>query len=353
VTEGAVSESGAGPAQDMGSLRVIDAGSVSALDSQALWHGIAEAITPGQPPVLSFCRPAEPYVGIGYHRRLDELDPGALAELGLPVIRRQIGGGPVYLDQDQLFFQITLPARAAQAGPARLYAQMLTPVVEALRELGVPAELCGTNDVVVAGRKVSGTGSGQIGDGVVVVGNVMFAFPHERMARILALPDEEMRLECLRLMRAHLGPLPQLKEPALKEALTRAYGRALDARPQPSRPHERERRAIARWRRRLGDPAWSRGPVLPVPSGRQVKIRAGTWIYDGSQGSLRVRATVEEGRLRRLALTDGQRRVPTAAIARALLGASATRSELDARLERFGDAGRAVLATLSPGLVVR
>jgi lipoate-protein ligase A len=332
-------------------LRVIDAGSVSAWRSQALWHGIAQAMAPGAAPVLSFCRPAEAYVGVGYHRRLDELDRVALAELGLPVIRRQIGGGPVYLDQDQLFFQLTLPAREAPAGPARLYGRLLEPFVQALRSLGVPAVLAGANDVLVGARKVSGTGSGQIGEGVVLVGNVMFAFPHERMARILSLPDEEMRRECLRLLREHVAPLPQVGEHELKAALARAYGLALDAAPTPAELREDERRAIARWQERLLDPAWSRGPELPAPLGRQVKIRAGTWIYDGVQGQLRVRATVEEGRLARVEVHDGERR--RRAIARELLGAIATRAELAARLDRFGEDGERVLQTLAPGLVVR
>lgn len=334
-------------------LRVIDAGTVSAPRSQALWHGIAEAMSPGDQPVLSFCRPAEAYVGIGYHRRLDELDRAALGELGLPVIRRQIGGGPVYLDSDQLFFQLTLPASDAPHGPARLYAELLAPFVSALRCLGVDAQLAGANDVIVNGRKVSGTGAGQIGEGVVLVGNVMFAFPHERMARVLALPDEEMRVECLRLLREHLAPLPQLPEGRFKEQLARAYGERLGAVPVSACLRDDERRAIACWQERLLDPEWCRGPALPAPTGRQVKIRAGTWVYDSREGELKVRATIEDGQLREVLLHDPRHGESAKAITGALLGAEATRASLAARLARFGEAGQRVLSTLAPGLVVR
>jgi lipoate-protein ligase A len=334
-------------------LRVIDAGTVSAPRSQALWHGIAEAMSPGDAPVLSFCRPSEAYVGIGYHRRMDELDRAALGELGLPVIRRQIGGGPVYLDSDQLFFQLTLPAADAPPGPARLYSELLAPFVTALRRLGVAATLAGANDVIVDGRKVSGTGAGQIGEGVVLVGNVMFAFPHERMARVLALPDEEMRGECLRLLREHLAPLPHLPEERFKEHLARAYAERLGALATPASLRDDERRAIACWQERLLDPEWCRGPALPVPAGRQVKIRAGTWLYDSREGELKVRATIEEGQLRELRVHDPQYGDSAGAISGALLGAEATRASLAARLARFGEAGQRVLSTLAPGLVVR
>jgi lipoate-protein ligase A len=334
-------------------LRVIDAGRVSPLRSQALWHGIAEAMSSGDQPVLSFCRPAASYVSVGYHRRLEELDLDACERLGLPVLRRQIGGGPVYLDADQLFFQLSLPAADAPAGVQRLYERLLTPAVTALRLLGVRAELSGTNDLVADGRKVSGTGAGQIGGGVVVVGNVMFDFPCERMAAILRVPDESMRRECLRLMRAHLGTLPKLGEQSLKAALRHTYACALGraALPGTTRPHEDE--AIDDWERRLADPGWTAGPSLPVPPGRQVKVRAGVWMYDGGHAGLQIRATVEDGRV-----TGAEVRAPdlnggALGLSRALLGVAANREALAARLEEFGDDGGRVLRALEPGLVVR
>jgi lipoate-protein ligase A len=261
-------------------LRVIDAGSVSAVRSQALWHGLTEALAPGDQPVLSFCRPAQAYVCVGYHRHLQELDLERCAALGLPVLRRQIGGGPVYLDSDQLFFTLSLPAAGAPAGVSRLYEQLLGPAVCALRALGVDAALAGDNEIVAGARKISGTGAGQIGEGVVVVGNVMFAFPHERMAAVLALPDERMRDECLELMREHLGTLPALREQSVKAALRAAYAGALGRRALGSWPATHERAEIAAWELRLQDPAWTAGPGLAPPARRAVKIRDGVWCYE-------------------------------------------------------------------------
>lgn len=333
-------------------LRVIDAGTVDAVRSQALWHGIAAAMEPTGDPVLSFCRPSEAYVCIGYHRRMDELDLPACAELGLPVLRRQIGGGPVYLDSDQLFFQLTLPAGGAPAGVSRLYATLLEPAAMALRWLGISAEVAGTNDLVVHGRKVSGTGAGQIGGGVVVVGNVMFAFPHERMARALRLPDELMRSECLRLMQEHVAPLPGLNEISFKAALQRAYSSALGLTCLSDSLSPAEERSIARWQTRLTDPEWTAGPPLREPEGRQVKVRAGVWVYDGGDERLRVRTTVEHGRISAARIDAPDLNGAATGIARALLGVTANAEALRARLAQFGDEGARVLAALQPGLVV-
>jgi lipoate-protein ligase A len=334
-------------------LRVIDAGSVSAWRSQALWHGIAGAMDGADAPVLSFCRPAEPYVGIGYHRRLDELDLAACRRLGLPVLRRQIGGGPVYLDSDQLFFQLTLPVRAAPRAVSRLYGELLRPAVAALRALGVPASLAGTNDIVAGARKLSGTGAGQIGEAVVLVGNVMFAFPHERMSEVLAFPDEEMRTEFLELLRAELGTLPALDPLELRQQLIDRYAVALDAVALPDGLRADERSQIERWEARLRDPAWLAGPDLASAGGRQVKIRAGTWLYDGARDSVDVRLRVRDGRIDRAAVSAPSLNGLGARLAQALIGVDAAPAAVAARLSGFELDGERVLAALAPGLVVR
>ena len=188
-------------------LRVVDVGTVGALRSQALWHGIASAIEPDAGPTLSLCRPSEAYVSIGYHRSIEEIDREFCRAEGLPVLRRRIGGGPVLIDSDQLFFGLTLPVGKAPAGVDRLYATLLEPAAAAFRALGLDARIDGMNDIAVGPRKVSGTGAGQFDEGVVVVGNVILRFDHERMARVLALPGSAMRAECLRLMRRHVSSL--------------------------------------------------------------------------------------------------------------------------------------------------
>ena len=271
-------------------LRVVDAGDAGAYRSQALWHGIASAMPPGATPTLSFCRPIEPYVGLGYHRSLAEIDLEACRRLGLPVIRRRIGGGPVYLDRDQLFFQITLPADRAPARVDRLYERCLEPAVAAFRSLGLAARRNGANDLSVDDRKVSGTGAGRIGDGVTVVGNVISRFPHERMIEILALPNERSRRECLRLMRRHVSCLEAENLGAVgfdeaRQALVEAYGRAFGE-PLESSLTEAEEEAVSEWSDRFQDSAWLDGPSPPPPRPRRIKISADAWYdlpdHDGS-----------------------------------------------------------------------
>jgi len=272
----------------MTELRVLDAGSVGALRSQALWHGLADAALDGGPPTLSLCRSEAPYVGLGYHHPLASIDVRSCRRLGLPIIRRRIGGGAVYVDADQLLFQLTLPAGGAPAVVSELYRLCLTPAVRAFRALGIRARRRGVNDISVADRKISGTGAGRIGGGVTVVGNVIFRFPHGRMVEVLDLGGNGRRHECLRLMRRHVSSLAaegagDVTLEQAKKALVDAYAEGFGV-PAAGTLSVAEEAAVAKWERRFADPAWLRGPERPVSGWRRVKIAEGVWLDAGGDG---------------------------------------------------------------------
>jgi lipoate-protein ligase A len=257
---------------------VIDFGQVPALRSQTVWHGLARAVAPGDGPTLSFVRPAAPYVCLGYHRDIAEVDSAYCAAEGLPVCRRMVGGGPVYLDSDQLFFQISLPARRVAVRRSSAMADLLRPAVTALRHLGVDAELDLYGEISVGTAKVCGHGAGQLGDGVVVVGNLITRFDHDRATRVLRL-DDEVRSEVLRLMRGHVAATPV--DPSVwKAAMVRAYAEHFGAEASPGEMTLHERRQRDRMDALLARPDFVTGQSRPRRTVRTVKVRAGVWVHD-------------------------------------------------------------------------
>jgi lipoate-protein ligase A len=168
-------------------------GHVSWLDSQLIYHAQPRVGLEG----LNILAPREPYVCIGYHQDLEqEVDLAYCQAQGIPVFRREVGGGAVYLDGRQIFFQLILHKRnaLAQGAKASFYRRMLQPVADAYADLGVPARYRPINDVITAaGRKISGTGAAEIGDYVVLVGNLIADFDYETMSRVLRVPDEKFR----------------------------------------------------------------------------------------------------------------------------------------------------------------
>lgn len=336
-------------------LRVVDGGSVSALRSQSLWHGIASAMTEGDPITLSLCRPREPYVCLGLHRDLAEVDLGACRRLGLPVIRRQIGGGPVLIDSDQLFFQITMPAGRAPARVDRLYRTALAPAVAAFRALGVDARLRGANEVALGDRRLSGTGGGRIGDAVTVVGNVIFHFDHTRMSEVLALPSASMRREYARLMRRHLASLhgDRLTAASIDEAKSawiEAYRQAFAGGFEHDSTRAEEERRIAAWEDRFNRREWLERSSGARRPGRLVKVWSGAWIFENSCRGITVRASVVDGGLRRVAVIGPRLNGAGRAMSATLVGRPADRRAIDAGLAPFGDDGRRVADLLAPGL---
>lgn len=158
-------------------LRVIDFGNVSALSSLAVFHGLAEALRPGDDPILSFVSPETPFVCVGVHQEIaKEVDEDYCRANGLPIYRRRVGGGAVYLDHNQLFTHFIYPNDKVPAYAVNLYPMFIEPVVRTYRELGVQADYRPINDIHVAGRKIGGTGAASIGEATVMAGSFMFDF---------------------------------------------------------------------------------------------------------------------------------------------------------------------------------
>jgi lipoate-protein ligase A len=165
---------------------------VSWQHSQALYHAAAHL---GR-EALFILRPATPYVCIGYHQDAQqEIDLKFAQEHDIPVFRREVGGGAVYLDGAQLFFQLILrrDRPGVPANVAEFYRKFLVPVIETYRQFGVPAEYKPVNDIVTGGRKISGTGAAQIDDMLVLVGNFIQDFNYDMMTKVLRVPDEKFR----------------------------------------------------------------------------------------------------------------------------------------------------------------
>ena len=336
-------------------LRVIDFGCSQPLRSQTLWHAIGYGVSAGAAGALSFTRPAAPYVCLGYHRGIDEVDHDYCQANGLPVLRRMVGGGSVYLDADQLFFQICLPARAVPAARYHALRMLLEPAVTAFRVVGVPAALDDDLEICVGDRKICGHGAGQIEDAVVVCGNLIERFDHKRAARVLALPDPAQRDQTLALMRRFVAATP-VDPAAFQAAMISAYAAALGLSAVPGKLTGTERSAVADLDEKFSSDSWLVGPAHPVaavragPRARQVKVRAGVWTlaaaYDGAQ----VAASVVRGTVDRVRLRDGELNGSIHQAERALIGIPL--HSVAQVLAGFGDPGRrlaAAFASADPG----
>lgn len=220
-------------------------GKVSWLESQLIYHAMASLGREG----LILLSPETPYVCVGYHQDVDqEVDLEFCRAGGIPMFRRQVGGGAVFLDGRQYFFQLVLRRENPLVPPRRelFYRTFLQPVIQVYRRIGIPAEYKPVNDVIVETRKISGTGVGEIEDCIVFVGNLIYDFDYAAMSRVLKIPDEKFRdkvkktiEENLSTIRRELGPeqAESWTEPALNALLIEEFQGILG----PLEPRGRDR----------------------------------------------------------------------------------------------------------------
>ncbi|MEO6209563.1 MAG: lipoate--protein ligase [Gemmatimonadaceae bacterium] len=95
-----------------------------------------------------------PAIIIGRNQNtIEEINSEVVDARGIRVVRRVSGGGAVYHDLGNLNFSFMTRDVIARFNRYDLFNK---PVVEVLRELGVPAEIGGRNDILADGRKISG-----------------------------------------------------------------------------------------------------------------------------------------------------------------------------------------------------
>ena len=300
-------------------LRVIDFGRASPLRSQTLWHAVAHGVSDGAPPTLSFVRPSVPYVCIGYHRRIEEVDLAQCEARGWPVYRRMVGGGPVYLDSGQLFFQITLPMAMVPAARHKALRALLEPAAEAFRASGIDAHIDDRLEIVVGDRKVCGYGAGQIGDAAVVVGNLIETFDHAAAASVLRPPNASARAEFRRLVSRYVAATPT--DPVqFREAAIERYGDCLRLEPSFGEFSAGEEEHLGRLDEQFVDPNWIKGPSRPPPRAWQAKIRAGVWVFSASRDGTELTIGVDERRVLNADVVDPELNGQAPSLREALVG---------------------------------
>ncbi|MSP48156.1 MAG: lipoate--protein ligase family protein [Alphaproteobacteria bacterium] len=165
-------------------LRVVDQGTASPIASHAVPYGIARAMATDADPALTLCTPASPYISVGANQDVArEIDEDYCRAHGLPVLRREVGGGAVLLDPDQLYFHFVVPRRLTPERAERLFPRFIEPVLRTYADLGITARHRPLNDVQVDNRKLGASAAAEIGEAVVVAGSFLFDFDMETMAR--------------------------------------------------------------------------------------------------------------------------------------------------------------------------
>ncbi|HXZ53224.1 MAG TPA: hypothetical protein VEH51_14610 [Burkholderiales bacterium] len=241
-------------------------GLVEPLELHATYAGLAAAQAADASPIVVWAQ-AKTHLCLGQSQGLAEVDPRA----GLPIVRRPLGGGLVWVDEFQYVFVVIAPRRLAPGRPARWFAWALAPAVAAYRHFGLPAYLS-DQDLWLHGRKIAGSGAASIGECAVVASSFLLRFPAERFAESVASPSPDFRawlrqgLALAMTEWAEHGALPSEREleEVFRARVAAQHGWCFEN----SWPGEAEQAAIAEAREELSE------PIEQGRAGAQVKLNA-------------------------------------------------------------------------------
>lgn len=129
-----------------------------------------ELVKTVQEPTL-FTWIVSPTVIYGRHQSAEvEVDTDYCRENGIAVVQRKSGGGCVYADQGNLMISYVSPSAHSE----RVFVEFLQFIRDALTAKGLLAVTTEHNDILVEGRKVSGTACYTTPTGTIVHGTLLF-----------------------------------------------------------------------------------------------------------------------------------------------------------------------------------
>ena len=320
----------------MKDIRLLDIDLCSYTESQVLYHAVADAMRPDDPNTIILCRPQRPYVCIGRHQELErEVDLEACRRMGLPIMRREVGGGAVYLDRGQVFFQLVWQPKEVPARIQDAFEYFSRGPVDCYRALGVTgAQFHPVNDLQVSGRKIGGLGAASIGPGFVFVGSIIMSFDAKAAAGVLRIPDEKMRDKVAQTIDAYVSSLEKelghsVPAPVVRKELVAAFEGALDARLVPGDLRADERESYRQWVSKMRSRAWLDEVRLDRDKHKPLRITGhvhmGHGVHKARGGLIRVTLMVASGEVREALVSGDFTAIGDArsVIEKALLGAAA------------------------------
>lgn len=140
---------------------------------------------------------------IGRNQNAEEEINAAFVKMhDIKVIRRNTGGGAVYHDMGNLNYSFITDAGDIAQRSAQLFT---APVVGALRALGMDAEASGRNDILISGRKVSGTAQHIIQGRILHHGTLLFESNPEMIAGALNPDPTKFQSKSVKSVRSRVG----------------------------------------------------------------------------------------------------------------------------------------------------
>ncbi|TYS61712.1 lipoate--protein ligase [Sutcliffiella horikoshii] len=153
----------------------------------------------------------EPSIIIGKNQNsVEEINTKYVEDNGIHVVRRLSGGGAVYHDHGNLNFSFITKDDGESF---HNFKKFTAPVVEALKSIGVEAEMSGRNDILAEGRKISGNAQFSTRGRMFSHGTLLFDSEIEHVVSALNVKKDKIESKGIKSIRSRVANIKEfLKE---------------------------------------------------------------------------------------------------------------------------------------------
>ena len=206
-------------------IRVLETGYNNAALNMAIDEALIEYI--GDSPILRIYgwRPAA--VSIGYFQSIkEEVDLEKCSKIGVDFVRRITGGGAVLHELELTYSFITkrYPQNIMES-----YRWICEAIVASINGLGFDASFIPLNDIVVKGKKVSGSAQTRRNGVLLQHGTILLGVDVDKMFCILKVPSEKLKDKIIKDVKGRVTSLSGITFEEMASSLKSSFATKFDA----------------------------------------------------------------------------------------------------------------------------
>ncbi|MBR7130465.1 MAG: lipoate--protein ligase [Lentisphaeria bacterium] len=144
-----------------------------------------------------------PAIIVGCNQNTEaEINAETVRKLGIPVIRRITGGGAVYHDTGNINYTIVANDRQLEA---EAFARNASVIIKVLEKMGLEAGFFGRNDILLDGRKISGSAKSVLKNRTLFHGTLLFDAELSVLSQVLTPDVDKIRAKGIKSVRSRVA----------------------------------------------------------------------------------------------------------------------------------------------------
>ena len=206
-------------------IRVLETGYNNAAFNMAIDEALIENI--GDAPILRIYGWRPGAVSIGYFQSIqEEVDLEKCSKIGVDVVRRLTGGGAVLHEFELTYSFITkqYPQNIMES-----YSWICEAIVVSINRLGFDANFIPLNDIVVKGKKVSGSAQTRRKGVLLQHGTVLLGVDVDKMFCVLKVPSEKLKDKIIKDVKERVTSLSGITFEEMTSSLKSSFATKFDA----------------------------------------------------------------------------------------------------------------------------